>query len=135
MFAYGANTNIDSMAWRCPDSYSLGIAILPDYRFRFAGHADVVPHEGQLVEGVLWNITMEDLASLDSFEGYPSYYDRDVVRVKFRGQLVDAMVYYMTPGKSDSPPTQSYVTCLQEGYADHGLNVAQITTAMVGVVN
>lgn len=80
-FAYGMNTNTDEMAYRCPGAASLGHARLIDHVFRFAYHADVVPCMGSYVDGVLWNISDQDLASLDQLEGYPAYYGREQVRV------------------------------------------------------
>jgi gamma-glutamylcyclotransferase (GGCT)/AIG2-like uncharacterized protein YtfP len=127
-FAYGMNTNLDSMASRCPKAKSLGYAILPDYRFRFAHHADVVPDTYNKVDGVLWELTEDCLRSLDMLEGYPFYYDRKLVTVEASNKAVNyqAWVYYMQPGHIDSPPSDHYVEMLLEGYTEHNVSTRQI---------
>jgi len=132
-FAYGMNTNLDSMASRCPKAKSLGHAILEDYRFRFAHHADVVPDSNSKVDGVLWELTEDCLRSLDQLEGYPFYYDRKLVTVEFFNRAIkhQAWVYYMQPGHADSEPSDHYVEMLVEGYTDHHIPVTQIAYSLV----
>jgi gamma-glutamylcyclotransferase (GGCT)/AIG2-like uncharacterized protein YtfP len=132
MFSYGANTNLDSMAHRCPAAQSLGKATLQDWQFRFARHADVVRAPGDSVEGVLWEITEECLASLDAFEGFPFYYDRVLVQVTLAsGYTTDqnVYVYVMQPGRELSAPDDYYLNTLAEGYVTHGINVRQLCDA------
>ena len=50
-FAYGANTNTEAMAGRCPLAAPHGKMMLRDHRLMFRGVADVVPHEGRTVFG------------------------------------------------------------------------------------
>lgn len=122
------NTNLDSMASRCPKAKSLGYAILPDYSFRFAHHADVVPDLYNKTDGVLWELTEDCLKSLDATEGYPFYYDRKIVTVEAANKAVkyQAWVYYMQPGHNDSPPSDHYVEMLLEGYTEHDVPTKQI---------
>ena len=42
-FSYGMNTNLGSMAMRCPSARSLGAAVLPHYMFEFKSFATVTP--------------------------------------------------------------------------------------------
>ena len=128
-FAYGANTNLDSMADRCPQAVSLGAATLQDWQFRFARHADVVRCPGDWVDGVLWEITDECLSNLDNFEGYPHYYIRETVQVEHNARTVDALVYTMVTGQADSPPSDGYLNILAQGYVDHGVSIRQICDA------
>ena len=125
-FAYGMNTNQDEMAYRCPGAHSLGHARLIDHAFRFATHADVVPCSGSYVDGVLWSITDRDLDSLDILEGYPTYYGRSQVRVSIESRIVQAVCYSMQPGRSDSPPSNSYMNMVLEGYAQHHVPTEQL---------
>jgi gamma-glutamylcyclotransferase len=125
-FAYGMNTNQDEMAYRCPGAHSLGHARLIDHAFRFAVHADVVPCEGSYVDGVLWSITDQDLDHLDQLEGYPTYYGRDRVRVSQGSRIVLAICYSMQPGRSDSPPSTSYMNMVQAGYEQHHVPTEQL---------
>jgi gamma-glutamylcyclotransferase (GGCT)/AIG2-like uncharacterized protein YtfP len=128
--AYGMNTNLHSMAGRCPGARRLGPAILPDHKLRFALHADVIPDPGNQVHVVLWEITRSDLASLDRLEGWPSYYARDWVPVWWQGQTIQALTYYMQSGCPDSPPDQYYWNMLTEGYAENGLPEDQLYQAL-----
>ena len=125
-FAYGMNTNQDEMAYRCPGAHSLGHARLIDHAFRFAVHADVVPCEGSYVDGVLWRITDRDLDSLDQLEGYPTYYGRDSLRVSIESRIVQAVCYSMQPGRLDSPPSDSYMNMVLEGYEQHRIPTEQL---------
>ena len=129
-FGYGMNTNVNSMSRRCPDARSLGAAVVDDWEFRFAYHADVVPKEGAKTVGVLWEITDECLRSLDALEGYPDYYQRKIVTVTFCNQQYNAIMYYMTPGNLDNPPPQSYWDMLMKGYIEHNVSRRQLWTAL-----
>lgn len=129
-FAYGMNTNVDSMSRRCPTALDLGPATLPNYQYRFSHHADVVPLFTSVVRGVLWDITKDDLDSLDRLEGYPDYYERKTVLVEHRGVLKEALVYYMTGDRTISPPGQGYLNMVLDGFEEHGVDTAQILEAL-----
>ena len=94
-FAYGMNTNVSEMAYRCPGAVSLGHARLVDHVFRFAYHADVEACEGSYVDGVLWEIDQVQLQALDQLEGYPHYYDRSALTVMHHGRACQALTYRM----------------------------------------
>ena len=125
-FAYGMNTNQDEMTYRCPDAQSLGHARLIDHAFRFAYHADVVPCLSSYVDGVLWSITDQDLASLDQLEGYPIYYGRQQVRVSQGSRIFLAICYSMQPGQPDAAPSDRYMNMVLEGYAQHHVPTEQL---------
>lgn len=129
-FAYGMNTNIAQMAARCPEARNLGKAVLAGYQFRFAGHADIVPKENGLVEGVLWEISDNCLKSLDALEGFPYYYDRKEVTVVGSEGGEDALVYYMTEGMPDGMPSESYRDMVMDGYSQNRIPVNQILEAL-----
>lgn len=128
-FSYGANTNVLSMAERCPAAVSHGRARLLDHVFRFSGPADVVKCPGSYVEGVLWSITDQCLSSLDLFEGFPNYYNRRYRDVLFEGRVVKALTYFMQPGNIDYPPSTGYFNMVKEGYLDHGVPLDQLYNA------
>lgn len=125
-FAYGMNTNRLEMSVRCPAALSLGPATLLNHRFRFATHADVVKDTRYDTQGVLWEITDNCLASLDTLEGYPYYYDRSEQLVLWEGHKFPALVYHMQPGNPDAGPNLNYLNCVLEGYREHGVDVHQI---------
>jgi gamma-glutamylcyclotransferase (GGCT)/AIG2-like uncharacterized protein YtfP len=94
--------------------------------FRFATHADVVKCRGAFVDGVLWEINNKNLRALDSFEGFPYYYNRRALRVAFEGRTVMAETYYMQPGHLDSEPSCGYFTTVLEGYKQHNIPQDQL---------
>ena len=72
-FAYGANMDREAMARRCPRSKAVGLA-------RLARHRLAVMREGWLtairdplssVHGVLWELALSDVRTLDRYEGLP----------------------------------------------------------------
>ena len=125
-FAYGMNTNTQGMATRCPGAVAFGRARLLGHRFRFAGPADVQVDRRDFVDGVLWDITEECLASLDLLEGYPYYYDRKWARVEYDQGEYSALVYYMQPGHKNNPPSSGYFDMVSEGYSEFGVPTQQL---------
>lgn len=114
------------MTHRCPLAQSLGAAQLLGHRFRFAGPADVQRDRRCNVDGVLWNITTQCLAALDVLEGYPSYYSRKWASVEHRGQLCQALVYFMLPGHRNAAPNRYYFDMVLQGYQQHSVPTQQL---------
>lgn len=126
------NTNVDSMRYRCPDAILVDTVKLPDHRFRFAFHADVVYEPGSEVWCALWDITNDDLRSLDRLEGYPRYYQRKLVNLtkSVYNTPYQAWVYYMTGNQPDAWPDNFYLNMLQEGYAECRIPESQLVEAL-----
>ena len=139
--AYGANTNRGAMARRCPEAEFIGTARLDHHALAFRGVADVRPAKGQAVHLALWDITANDLAALDRFEGYPRLYIRKQVAFEtltLHRRVVlpstpRAWVYLMTKGYGLAAPSWSYLETLREGYADCGLPAEQLTDALADI--
>lgn len=129
-FAYGINTNSQSMFQRCPGAIMLGQATLGDHRLRFSLHADVVRDASSQVLGLLWEVSANNLATLDYFEGYPARYGRRQVVVEYEGRAECAWMYYLQPGQVDCLPYQSYLEAVTEGYREHGLGIRQLADAI-----
>ena len=129
-FAYGMNTNRSSMTWRCPGAISFGLARLQDHEFRFSYHADVVVRPGESVDGVLWLIDEDHLVDLDALEGYPGYYNRAVLPVEYRGNIIMAECYRMQPGNTDGGPSSGYLHMILEGYREYDIPDDQIWAAL-----
>ena len=129
-FAYGMNTNPEQMTLRCPGAKSLGHARLINHAFRFAQHADVEPCDGSYVDGVLWDITDDNLKALDQLEGYPYYYDRVVSSVIQGARTFHVLVYRMQPGRRDYEPTRGYYNLIHEGYRAHGIPTDQLENSL-----
>jgi len=125
-FAYGANLSLDSMAWRCPAARPVTAFYLRDWRLELHCHATIRPSPGDSVAGALWCITPDCEASLDAFEGYPTYYSKCVLEQ----DGIQFMVYEMTPPLTGSP-SQGYVDLLAEGYQDWQLPLPSLYQARI----
>ncbi|KAL2181605.1 uncharacterized protein P884DRAFT_190976 [Thermothelomyces heterothallicus CBS 202.75] len=76
-FAYGSNLWMEQMARRCPSSYLVGRAVLPDYQWQIneRGYANAVPRAGCAVHGLVYELDGDagaggtDEARLDRSEG------------------------------------------------------------------
>jgi gamma-glutamylcyclotransferase len=128
-FAYGMNTNLEEMAYRCPGARSMGKAILPGYRLEFKSFATIVPSPKESVEGVLWTITESDESALDVLEGYPEFYDKKTVSVEHDNQSYIAMTYLMGPRENGHAPSDGYYSMVSEGYQSFGLSQQQLLDA------
>jgi len=136
-FAYGMNTNLDSMAHRCPGARSLGPGQLEGYKFLFRQHADVeLANPEDQVDGVVWMIDDEHLDSLDSFEGFPNYYLRCKAWVHCDEiGWVKAWIYTMADQDYSSEPAESYVRMCREGYEQNQVSTRQIDEALEFISN
>lgn len=95
-FAYGSNLNLDQMKKRCPDSAGVSPAVLSGWKLVERTYADIEEAPGECVNGALYEISDQDLANLDRYEGYPEYYTRREVMVSSAGVYRKAWVYSMT---------------------------------------
>lgn len=121
-FAYGSNLCVQQMAARCPDADDPRPAVLSDHDWLInqRGVATVEPFSGSQVHGVLWQISDQDLATLDSAEGVPVRYRRDELSVRTDDGPSPAWVYVdhrITPG----PPRPGYLQRIIDGARHHGL--------------
>ena len=129
-FAYGMNTNIDSMQTRCPDAEWVGPAELINFELEFAYHCNVKPRAGTRVPGLLWEVTDLDLASLDATEGYPYYYTREGAAVEHNGETKLAIVYTMVGTTEPSPPGEYYWNLVKTGYEENAISQRELTRAL-----
>jgi len=129
-FAYGMNTNLDSMNQRCPGAKVLGAARLEGYRFVFRKHADIELDYHSSTAGVLWEIDDDHMDSLDAFEGFPHYYIRSRAWVEHNSEWYIAWVYQMHDQSYITQPSLSYVHMCMEGYTQNGVDIAQIELAL-----
>ena len=133
-FAYGMNTHPDQMAVRCPGAVSLGAAYLHGYRFVFRIHADVELADYNTVNGVLWQVSDDNLDALDQLEGFPGYYLRQRVWVtNDADDRMVAWVYAMADQDYLQEPSPGYLHLCTEGYIAHGVPTNQLTDALNSV--
>lgn len=133
--AYGSNLNLPQMAFRCPTATVVGKSELKDYELLFRGGrrgavATVEPKEGSSVPVLLWEIHGMDEASLDRYEGYPHFYEKQMMDVELDGKTVPAMVYVMTPGHEFGIPSDYYANVIWEGYESAGFDTQILEDAI-----
>ena len=131
-FAYGSNCMESRMRRRCPSARVVSTAYLPKYSLAFVGAsaawegkavATLLPdHAKSKAEGVLYDISIEDLAYLDACEGVSAgVYTRCQKRVIRPDGLVAIAWVYLHTSNAISQPSQRYlVTCLL-GREEHNL--------------
>ena len=126
--AYGSNLHIPQMKHRCRTAEVLGTSTLYGYRLVFNGVATIEPDPDRSVPVLLWDIKPADEEPLDYYEGFPTLYRRETVRVELNGKTVDAMVYIMNQ-KGIYPPGDYYFGVVRDGYEMNGLDLAVLETA------
>jgi gamma-glutamylcyclotransferase (GGCT)/AIG2-like uncharacterized protein YtfP len=140
-FAYASNLDPQQMQERCPGHLVVGLATLHDHRLVFprfsprwaGGTASVVHAHGQQVWGVVYEVTDEQLATLDSYEEFRSTgdqhnaYDRETVTVDVvraddgsPPRRVRAATYFARPS-NPQPPSRRYLDRILSGAAHHRL--------------
>ena len=128
--AYGSNMDLEQMRYRCPNSKVISTSYIEDYRLQFNQHATIVKDKGTKVPVVLWEIAPQDWRNLDRYEGYPSYYRKELVNVKVGGVERASLVYIMNkPDFAISPPTQAYLDGIKRGCKQHGIDTGYLDNA------
>jgi len=136
-FAYGSNLSQAQMGVRCPTAKVLGVAVLEGHRLSFTafsrlwsgGVADVVETVGDKVWGLLYELMPEDLAALDTYEGYPHLYDRLMLHVVPAGNhsAVEAWVYFVVNKQDFVTPSARYLAVLVECAKEFGFPQQYVT--------
>jgi len=123
-FAYGANMNLQHLCNLGVQVLRAERAILEGWRLYFnvvdreelgAGFANILPSDGDRIEGVLYLIMVGAIVSLDVYEDYPQDYEKVWLRVKtWAGLVVECFVYV---GRGDRLaegllPTDQYLQLL-----------------------
>jgi gamma-glutamylcyclotransferase (GGCT)/AIG2-like uncharacterized protein YtfP len=139
-FAYGSNLNRADLHKWCVDRDLLtlelnqvGIAELPDHKLAFSVHSqsrnggvlDIRESIGRCVEGVLFEVTQEQLSILDRKEGAPNFYQRiKVTVIDSNGNLVQAITYRVNPDNAGSyvQPSEDYLEVVKAGYRSFGIS-------------
>lgn len=125
--AYGSNLNLPQMAFRCPTAKVIGASEIKDYELLFRGGrrgavATVEPLKNSSVPVLLWKLKDRDLQALDHYEGYPSFYRKEILPVELKGKAVSAMVYIMNDGHPFGAPSGYYLNTILEGYHSAGFD-------------
>lgn len=132
--AYGSNMNLEQMDFRCPNSKVVCNGKLKGWKLIFNIHADIIytGNENDFVPVVVWKIADSDWDMLDMYEGYPSYYIKETVKVILdNGEVEDAVVYVMANDrKGICPPYQYYFDGIEIGYIENGIDVEYLYEAL-----
>lgn len=116
-FAYGANLDRNAMARRCPGSTVLSLGRLVNHRFYVTvdGFASVRREEGATVHGLLWRLSVGDVAALDRFEEVGSgLYSKQMLPV-FKNVGASSALVYIGRSSEIGVPKRGYM----ESVIDH----------------
>ena len=133
--AYGSNMNLPQMAFRCPTAKVIGTSEIKDYELLFRGGrrsavATVEPLEGSNVPVLLWTLKERDLQALDHYEGYPSFYRKEILPVELNSKPIQAMIYIMNDGHPFGSPSDYYLNTIMEGYNSAGFDTEFLDQAV-----
>lgn len=133
--AYGSNLNLSQMEQRCPTARVIGASEIKDYELVFRGSrysavATIEPCEDSNVPVLLWRIQAEDEKSLDRYEGYPNFYEKENMEIVLNSSTVSAMVYAMTPGHELGIPSKRYKKSIEDGYIEAGFDTDILQNAV-----
>lgn len=94
------------------------------------GYANVTASEGDIVYGAMFELSQEDEARLDRYEGVPNSYVKRIIPVRYLGdedygvdqenghKMVDALVYVDILRPQEGPPKQEYIRRMNCGIRD-----------------
>ncbi len=135
-FAYGSFLDQETLRTHCPNARFLGRAWLPNFRLEFnflshtygGGVTSVEFAPGEVVHGVLYDISPEEMAYLDTVEDVPQghYYRQTVAVVDEKGRILQAEAYRTTHPAGPFTPTRRYLGLMLKGAREHGLDPAYI---------
>jgi gamma-glutamylcyclotransferase (GGCT)/AIG2-like uncharacterized protein YtfP len=128
-FAYGSNMDPRHMQDHCPDARPLGPGRLNGFRLEFTvysdrwggGAANIEPDPDGHVWGVVWDVTPDDLAALDTYIGHPTYYRREEVGVAVGDSPLVCLTYRVAHQRGFVRPTDEYLNRLRSGMRQQGL--------------
>ncbi len=134
--AYGSNLNIEQMAFRCPTAKVVGSTNLENYKLLFKGRhgsavATVEPCENSKVPVLIWEITESDEKALDRYEGYPTLYRKENVKVKLNRKATEVMVYVMNDLYTENLPSRYYYDVILQGYKSANFDEKVLKNALL----
>ncbi len=110
-FAYGANMHGPMMWGRCPAARPGGRALLPNHRFIVMreGFATIVRSPGDIVHGVLWRLTLRDLAVINADENLDGGLYRAVNMPVWAGRRCLRALVYVGRSRASGRPRPGYM--------------------------
>ena len=127
--AYGSNLNIPQMRMRCPQAKIIGTSEIKDYELLFKGSqtGSYLTVE-KSVPVAVWATTDADEASLDRYEGFPTFYYKAEMELPVKdistGKIQNrkCYVYIMHEDRQLGSPSKFYVRTCLDGYRDFGFD-------------
>jgi len=125
-FAYGSNMNFDRMRERILREPIAKAGWLVGYCLLFnkvaskksgVGYANIKENKDENVYGVLYDVTQDEIAKLDGFEGVPRHYEKKEMEIKSGNGNVTAVVYIANKEqvKDGLLPERAYLNHLLKG--------------------
>ena len=138
-FAYGSNINMKQMLNRCPDAVVVGVGQLHGHQLRFSGRsvswaggtATVDISDESSVVGVVYELSNDDLHSMDGYEGYPYVYGRKTASIVLENQSIVECKVYFHPILRESLPNHSYIQTILQGYQEFGISTTLLSECLI----
>jgi len=121
-FAYGSNLWRQQMTRRCPENREVGTGCLKGWRWIITtrGYASIVVSEGDYVLGTVYELSVDDVQSLDRFEGVAQGdYRKEVIPVDLNGHTLSCLVYVDQVAR-EGEPKEEYIARINHGILDAG---------------
>lgn len=139
--AYGSNLNVRQMRMRCPSARVIGTSEIPGYELLFKGsktgsYLTIEKKDGSIVPVAAWEVTAEDEAALDRYEGFPSFYYKAEMKLPIKGirsgkvRERNCFVYIMHEDRQLGIPSGYYVATCLEGYENFGFDSRSLHEAV-----
>jgi cation transport regulator ChaC len=127
-FSYGSNMSRALMRARCPGATALGVATLAGWRFVINpdGVGSLAPRRGGVVHGVVWRLTLRDLAAVNAYESVDTrLYLRRRVAV-WLGRRRSAALVFIARRRGPGRPRPGYVSIVVDAARDWRLPAAYV---------
>ena len=134
--AYGSNMDLVQMNYRCPESKFVDKVNIPGYRLMFkhsksGSYATIEPEINYNVPAILFEISENDEARLDRYEGFPIFYHKETIEVEFKdGKSQEAMAYVMRKDAEFGMPTAMYYDILARAYVKFNFDFKILSDAL-----
>ncbi len=117
------------MILRCPDYCHVSAGRLHGWRWIITtrGYASIVASERDYVLGTVYELSEDDVLSLDRFEGVENgSYLKEELGVEVNGREVDCLVY-IDPVVEEGEPKEEYIARINHGIKAAGLSEEYVT--------
>ena len=122
--AYGSNLNLEHMKDRCPSAKMIGSLLLQNFRLVYKGSKDLFAYltiekcDKKVVPIGLFELSDDDIYSLDRYEGYPTLYSKEYIQVKTNETIYNCLIYIMNDDFDYHIPSNDYIQICKQGYKD-----------------